>query len=245
MATKALVARTRSLLAEPTIRWRCDRAFFIGMALAIIAENVVLFTISFLKTDIADELHSTWVKIHTAAFASWLLLFLTQATLITLRRPDIHRRMGIAGALLAALMIGLTIGSGISAFVRSPPRPLVDHLFLHVSVHVEMFIFTGFVTAALLNRGNPEVHKRLMLLATMAVGLRFPPPLVRILFHITLHHYWEQVFYVLIAMLYDYISRERINRVYIWGIIAFLIVAPGVEWTFRTVVPHLVAPPKS
>jgi hypothetical protein len=55
----------------------------------------------------------------------------------------------------------------------------------------------------------------------------------------------EQSFYVLAAMLYDYMSRGRINRVYIWGIIAFLMLAPAVEWAFRTLVPHLVVQPKS
>src|SRR5262245_7348350 len=206
MDTKALTARSRSILGEPTIRWRYDRVFFVGMALAIIAENVVGFTISFLRTDIADELHSTWVKIHTAAFASWLLLFLAQATLITLNRPDIHRRMGVVGALLATLMIGLTVGSGISGFLRSPPRPVLDHLLLHGSVHVDMFIFTFFVTMGLLHRDNLEMHKRLMLLATITVGLRFPPLLIRFLFHVSWPHYFEQTAYVVAAMLYDYVS---------------------------------------
>src|SRR5262249_2837718 len=187
----------------------------------------------------------TWVKIHVAAFASWLLLFLIQATLITLQRPDIHRRVGIAGALLAALMIGLAIGSGITAFLRSPPRPVVDHLFLPISVHVDIFIFLGSVRMALLNRAKPALPNRLMPLAAMTVGLRFPPLLIGFLFHVSVPHYLEQGAYVLVAMLYDYVSRGRINRVYFWGIAAFLIVAPAVEWSFRTVVPHLVVQPKS
>jgi hypothetical protein len=229
---------------DPAIRWRIDRAFFICMALAIIAENIVGFTISFLRTDIADELHSTWVKVHVAAFACFLLLFLTQAILIASRRPDIHRRVGVVGALLATLMIGLALGSGIASFLRSPPRPVVDHLLLHGSVHIDMFIFTTFVTMALLNRHDPETHKRFMLLATITVGLRFPPLLVRFLFHVSLPHYLEQAAYVLAGMVYDYVSRGRINRAYIWGIVAFLVLAPTVEWTFKTVVPHLVVQPE-
>ena len=232
-----------SVLTIPAIRWRIDHAFFICMALAIIAENIVGFTISFLRTDIADELHSTWVKVHAIAFASWLLLFLTQTILITSQRPDIHHRLGAAGALLAGLMIALAIGSGVGSFLQSPPRRVIDHLLLHVSVHVDMFIFTMFVTLGLLYRGT-ETHKRLMLLATITVGLRFPPLLVRFLFGVSLPHYFEQAAYVLAAILFDFFFRGRVHRVYVWGILVFLTVPPAVEWAFRTVVPHLVVQPE-
>jgi hypothetical protein len=230
-------------ITGPALRWRVDRFFFIGMALAMITENVVGFTISFLRSDIADELQSNWVKVHAAAFACWLLLFLTQAILIRSQRVDIHRKLGVVGALLAMLMVGLTIGSGISAFVQSPPRPVVEHLMLHVSVHVEMFIFSAFVVAGLLYRGVAETHGRLMLLATMTVGLRFPPLIIRLLFHVSVPHHYEQVAYVIAAMLFDFLFRGRVSRVYLWGLFAFLIVAPGVEWLFGILVPHLVVPP--
>jgi hypothetical protein len=227
---------------DPAIRWRVDRAFFVCMAVAIIGENIIGFTISFLRTDIADELHSTWVKVHALAFAGWLLLFLTQSILISLQRPDIHRRLGVAGALLAALMIALAIGSGVASFLQSPPRPVVDHILLHASVHVDMFIFTAFVTLGLLYRGT-ETHKRLMLLATITVGLRFPPLLIRFLFGVSLPHYLEQAAYVLAGILLDFVLRGRVHRVYIWGILVFLTVSPAVEWIFKTVVPHLVVRP--
>src|SRR5258708_38223698 len=86
------------------VRARNHRIFFVGMALAIAATVVVAFTTSFLKTDIATQLVSVWVKFHVLAFSGWILLFFTQTVLVASHRTDLHRRLGVAGAVLALVM---------------------------------------------------------------------------------------------------------------------------------------------
>jgi hypothetical protein len=230
-------------VANPTLRWKIDRAFFLFMGLAIVAENVLGFTRVFLKTDQAQELHSDWVKIHALAFAGWLLLFVLQASLIASGRPDIHRRVGIGGIALACLMVGLTIISGISSYLHNPQRTAIEHVMVDITVHVAVFIFAGFVIAGILLRNKPEFHKRLMLMATMAVGLRWPPYIVHLLFGVTLPAYFEQIGYVLAAILFEGLVYRRVNPVFIWGLAVFMIVPISVEWIFDTVVPQMTVLP--
>jgi hypothetical protein len=47
------------------------------------------------------------VHFHAVAFLGWLTLFTVQVALISNGRPDLHRRLGMAGALLAGLMVVL------------------------------------------------------------------------------------------------------------------------------------------
>lgn len=234
-----------SAVANPALRWKVDRAFYLCMGLAIVAENVLGFTLLFLKTDTADQLHSDWVKVHASAFAGWLLLFVLQAGLIASGRPDIHRRVGIGGIALACLMVGLTIISGISSYLHYPERTAIEHVMVDVSVHVAVFIFAGFVIAGIICvlRNRPEAHKRLMLLATMAVGLRWPPFIVTLLFRVHLPAYFEPIFYVLAAILFEGLVHGRVSRVFIWGLAVFVIVPLSVEWIFDTVVPQLAVKP--
>ncbi len=47
------------------------------------------------------------VHFHAVAFVGWLVLFTVQVALIRTARVDVHRRLGIAGAVLAAVVVVL------------------------------------------------------------------------------------------------------------------------------------------
>ena len=46
------------------------------MALVIILIDAVGFSFHFLKTEMAKELYSDWVKVHVFFFTSWIIVFL-------------------------------------------------------------------------------------------------------------------------------------------------------------------------
>src|SRR6202140_531037 len=52
-------------------------------------------------------LPSAIIHVHGALFSSWILFLLAQTALVASGRTDIHRRIGIAGFLLACLMGGV------------------------------------------------------------------------------------------------------------------------------------------
>jgi hypothetical protein len=105
-----------------------DNVFFSGMAILILVTVFVGFARTyFLAGVFRAPLPSLLVHIHGAVFSSWILLLITQTTLVTAGRVDIHRRLGLAGFGLACLMVVLGVltaskllGRGIS------PVPIFD-----------------------------------------------------------------------------------------------------------------------
>jgi uncharacterized membrane protein YozB (DUF420 family) len=225
---------------DPATLRRTDHLFFVSMAIIIVAMDTLGFSIAFRKTDIAGELHSTWVRVHVVLFTSWIFLFLVQATLVASRRTDLHRKLGIAGTADCGLMIMITVIGAVSVFVNSPPRPVLDHFMLGVVVHVDAIDFAILAIAGILFRNrDSEIHKRLMFLATVVVAARFP--FLGSLFRTKWPHYFDQDAFLAIGVLYDLITRRHVNKAYIWGGLIVALVPPTVDHLFRTLVPHLVA----
>jgi hypothetical protein len=115
----------------------------------------------------APEL-SGLVHLHGVVMTGWIVLFAVQAGLVAARRVDLHRRLGVAGAFFAALVVVVGIATAIEGARRgiSPgPPPLV---FLAIPLGV-ILVFGALVAAAIANRRRPDWHKRLMLLATLSM----------------------------------------------------------------------------
>ena len=55
------------------------------------------------------------LHLHGFALSAWLVLFLVQAGLIAAHRRTLHMRLGIAGAILAALAVATTYAAGFEA----------------------------------------------------------------------------------------------------------------------------------
>jgi hypothetical protein len=73
----------------------------------------------------------------------------------------LHRRLGVAGAILAALMTLV----GLVTAVGAVQRGAFDSSFLVIPMG-SIVVFPALVGAALITRRQPETHKRLMLIAT-------------------------------------------------------------------------------
>ena len=107
---------------------------------------------------------------HGILFSAWPVLLLVQAAFVAKGCPNAHRAMGLVGISLATAMvvIGLaaaiqTLNVGLSAGYGDLSRAF---LALPLSA---LGLFAGFVVAAIANIRRPEAHKRLMLLATIAL----------------------------------------------------------------------------
>jgi hypothetical protein len=107
--------------------------------------------------------------LHGALFTTWLALHFTQARLIAARRADLHRRLGIAGAVLGYAMFVVGIDVAIES-ARAGHTPTGESPLVFMSVPVGTIVaFAALLTAALLMRRRADWHKRLMLLATIAL----------------------------------------------------------------------------
>jgi hypothetical protein len=122
------------------------------------------------------------VHLHGLLFSAWSLFFVMQTALVANARATQHRAMGLAGIALASAMlfVGLAtaihsadvhIAAGFGARARG---------FMIVPVTTILF-FAVAVTIAISNRGRPEVHKRWMLVASVAILMAAVARIVRFL----------------------------------------------------------------
>lgn len=113
----------------------------------------------------------TLIILHGVGMSAWMLLFLLQPLLILTGNRRIHRMLGYIGAGLAACIVILGFRLGIESTLVSPPElkiwGLVPKQFLAVPI-VSILIFAGFVFIGVWHRRRPEVHRPMMLLASLA-----------------------------------------------------------------------------
>jgi hypothetical protein len=213
--------------------------FFVGMAIAAMMTVFIGFAPSYYLKSLTHITQyptgvpvspslAPLVHIHATVFSAWILLFVAQSTLVAAGRTDIHRRFGVAGAVLAPVMIVL----GFATAVRgardgwNPGGPFPDSLGFMVVGFADIFVFSVFVAAGLYYRRRPEAHKRLMLLATLG-GLMWPA-ITRMPYvagrPILMFGLLGAL--VLASAVRDFLLRSRVHPVSLWGGLVILAVLP-------------------
>jgi hypothetical protein len=108
--------------------------------------------------------------VHAAVFFAWVVLLLVQTLLARRRRLDVHRRLGWAGAGLAALMVATGLAVAFAATARalaqSGGEAAAGFLLRFVA---DLGLFAGLAAVGIAARRRREAHGRLMLLATMSL----------------------------------------------------------------------------
>jgi len=108
---------------------------------------------------------------HGVAMTSWVILFLVQPLLIASGNRRIHMKVGVLGAVLAVSMVLLGLYLPIQTTRFEPDVTLWGLNRIHFMA-VPMFAiltFAGFVSLGIRNRRRAEIHRPMMLLATLAV----------------------------------------------------------------------------
>jgi hypothetical protein len=166
------------------------------------------------------------VHLHGLVMTSWVVLFVTQVSLVATGRTRTHQRLGVLGAILAALIVVVGVLTGIAGAARgaSPGPPALQFLVIPLG---DMLVFAILVgTALYFRRGRLDVHKRLMLLA--AVNL-LAPAIARIPLHFietggALAFFGLTDLILLACVGFDTIRNRRLHPAFLWGtlfIIAF------------------------
>lgn len=211
--------------ARPRLHPWSDDLFFSGMAgVALIAVLVGFARTYFLAGLFRAPLPNLLVHIHGAVFTLWIMLFITQISLVTAGRVCVHRRVGLLGFVLAIVMIVLgtvTASDSLARHVVQPRTDTVEEVRAFYAVPLgAMLMFSTFVYFGYRNRFQPTVHKRLMWFATMSLldaGFdRWPVfdpyslPVVNLICYTPL---------LLLLIGYDWWSTGNVQRVTIWSTI--------------------------
>lgn len=208
-AVLPLTARERNL----------DHRFFTSMAVAAALVALVGFAPSYYFRAFSDAppLRGL-VHLHGMLATSWLLLFVAQTSLVSAGRTDLHRQLGVAGAVIASLFVVVSYTTAITAarLGVTPPGGPPPLAFLAVPI-VTVLSFAVFAALGLPLRRDRETHKRLMLLATMAIlppafarfrWLGFGGPPVAI---------GGTCLFVIACLAYDRKAHGRIHPAFLWG----------------------------
>ena len=147
------------------------------------------------------------------------MLFVLQTSFVAVRRTDLHRRLGWVGAVLAGSMVIVALTAAILSGRREIAGGHEDEspAFL-ITPLSSMAVFLVLVTAAIRYRRRPETHKRLMLLATISIldaaTARWP---IAIVAASAWAYYAIADLFIVVAVVYDVVSRRRVHPAYVWG----------------------------
>ena len=202
-----------------------DRLFYGGMAaalgLTVFAGFASTYYLRFFsggpRVTLTGQPFTPLVHLHGALFTAWVLLFITQTALVAGGRVVVHRRLGMAGAALAAAMVAAGTALAIASAARGAAPTGADPLAFLALPLFDMVLFATFVVLALRRRRDPEAHKRLMLLAYVSIIVAAIGRLPGVLALGEASLFVLALGFVVAAGLYDRLSRGRVHRVYVWG----------------------------
>jgi len=172
-------------------------------------------------TELPVHLH-----VHGIILTAWFVLFLAQTLLVATRRTAVHRRLGIAGIVLAALVVV----SGLITVAESVPRATLAKLPVEGLGPV---VFGNTATLAafaicflrgVLSRSDPAVHRRMMAIAsasiTVQAGTRVGELFGLSPFALGLP---TLVAFLLAIVAYDLAAERRVHPATMWGCIVAIV----------------------
>ena len=169
----------------------------------------------YLRAWIGTRPITAMVHVHGLVMTAWILLFLTQTLLVAKGRTDLHRKLGVAGAFLAFIVVALGIYTIANSIFRQTPGATLQLFALQFVAFdgVSLLLFGGLVSAALGVRSRPQVHKRLMLMALVSL---LPPAFGRFVAYFTRVHVFEIVLglmctTVAVCVIIDTIRHRRLH----------------------------------
>jgi hypothetical protein len=206
------------MATSPAIQRRSrDRRLYIGSAILIPLIVLVGFAPTYYLKPWFQRpaLPSLLVHLHGAVMTSWVVLFVAQISLVATRRTKIHQRLGILGAVLAGLVCVVGVATAIAAAARDSVNGVEPLRFLVVPFG-DLLVFAILIVTALYFRRRMDVHKRLMLLAAVALlppaFARFPLPSGS-----PLEVFGLVDLFLLGCIAWDTYKLRRLHPVFLWG----------------------------
>jgi len=205
---------------------RYDHLFFTSMVALMLLTVFLGFARTYYLAGVFHApLPNLLIHLHGAAFSAWMLLLITQTSLVAAHRTDVHRRLGLAGFALGCAMIVLGVLAATDSLVRHAGQPSfagLDPRTFYIIPITDIVLFGTLLSLGFRNRTDSPAHKRYLLLATTALLLAATArwPFLRSLLVADLFVYAFPVF----LAAYDLWSTRKIHRVTLWAGAALIVV---------------------
>jgi hypothetical protein len=220
--------------APPKARAARSRVY-VGLAALICAIVAAGFGRSFYGTVAGGVAHPWIIHVHAAVYVGWLVLLVAQAVLAARGRIAQHRKLGNFGIWYGVLVFALGVAVAIAMPVINFHAGLWDaaraETFLAIPL-ADMLLFGGVFAAAIAYRRRPEIHKRLMIIAAVAIMFA---AVNRALVNAGLllgdatafaAGPWRPLLWyspVLVAMAHELVTRRRVHPAYVIGALAMAV----------------------
>ena len=201
--------------------------FFIAFASAMVLVVLAGFAKTFFARSYFGTLDMLGARalplhlyVHGSILSSWFMLFFVQTILVASHHTAVHRRLGIAGAIVAVLVVV----TGLITVIESVPRAILAKLPVEGLGPVvfgntaALAAFSICILRGLGRRSDPAVHRRMMAIAsaniTVQAGTRvgelfgLPPFALGLPTLIAL---------LLAVIAHDLVTLRRVHPATIWG----------------------------
>lgn len=175
MSSQPAPAQPSPLAAAPS-RANPTRYFYVVAGIIMLVLSVVGFHHFYLQgksypgRDITPPIRGLIIA-HAVLMSAWLLVFILQPLLIVGRRTRVHMRVGQVSAVMAVAIVVLGLMTATYSARVTPPDvtfgPLTAKQFMAVP-YTGIILFAVFVAIGVWKRNRPDIHRPMMLLATLS-----------------------------------------------------------------------------
>jgi hypothetical protein len=211
-----------------------DRYFYFFMSLLVAA--IVVW--GFSHTVNASLFHPAVPRpfllwIHGAAFSGWVLFYILQSTLVRTHNVRVHRSLGWFGAALGTVMVplGITTAIVMGRFDTYRLHQTGADAFLIVPFY-DMVAFAACLALAIYWRKKPELHRRMMLIATCGL-LDAAFGRIDYLFNNSLYFLCLDAV-ILLGVGRDLLVNRRVHKVYLIALPVLMVSQGLVVYTLRS-----------
>jgi hypothetical protein len=219
MSAQAVIGASRAQSSA-----RRHPAFFPAMSSLLIVFVFLGFAPTYYLRPVSAGPIPAYLHVHGAAMTAWFLLLLVQTALIATRRRAVHRRLGIAGAFVAVMIVLLNP----LVVVWSVPHLMAQNnstaltALIVVADLLLVGIFAVLVGLAIRWRRYPETHSRMLLLASLAVS---GPALGRLSLNLAETPFPGIIGLMVLPLLvvvHDRVMMKRVHPASAWGTAAII-----------------------
>lgn len=212
-------------------RRMADRRLFLAAAIGFPALVLLGYfrTYYFSRFFDVQPLPNTLVHVHAVVMTLWVAYFVAQVFLVRSKNIKLHMTLGMAGVVLAALVIVVGMATAYdSQLVRgSAPGGADPKMFFIIPVS-GMILFILYFAGAIYYRKRPAEHKTLMLMT----AINFLPPALARVYFIPEQYSIAFTFGVSSAiavgcLVWHSIKHRRVNKIFLTAVLIFIALPPA------------------
>jgi hypothetical protein len=198
---------------------------YLPATILVIAAALVGFWPTYFGPLLKGSVHApTLIHVHAVVYVTWLVLFAIQVVLAATNRVRLHMQMGrwvMAYGVVLVIAGLMAIAEGFGS--RLATGDVVRAQRWLFGVLRDLVFFVPFLFAGWVYRQKPEIHKRLMILATTILVL---PAVSRMAFLGAPVPLWKFMLVwplpVYLLMIHDFYTKRLVHPVYLIGICTML-----------------------